>query len=155
MTPRFLSCFAREVTAKREVLKSRIEDGKGDAGQFTFNMQFRGGIAHDVKGTLTHHLVIVDAKFAVASPSFQDHSLLKVDVIFQCRFHIDRPLDDAMAKDLDFVKAMHEVAEPIVRRFTQQLLTSMDIGTVLRAIPPVVDGVVTSQSVADTGEQLL
>ena len=155
MTPRLLSCFAREIIAKREVLKSRIEDGEEDAGQFTFNMQFRGGIAHDVKGVLTHHLVIVDAKFAVASPSFQDNSLLNIEVIFQCRFEIDRSLDDAMAKDLNFVKSMHEVAEPIVRRFTQQLLTSMDIGTVLRAIPPVMDGVVTSQSVANAGEQLI
>ena len=156
MKPRFVSCFAREVTAKRTILRSMVEGGKGDAGQIVFDMNFRGAVVKDPTGSLLTHMVIVDAKFSMASPTLQDRSLLNVEVVFQCRFEIDRALDEELAKDLNFVRSMRSVAEPIVRRFVQQLLTSMDIGTVLQPTPDATDGVVAEQqNSSEIGAQLI
>lgn len=156
MKPRFVSCFAREVTARRTILRSMVEGGKGDAGQISFDMNFRGATMNDNTGSLLSHMVIVDAKFTMASPTLQDRSVLNIEAVFQCRFEIDRPLDDELARDLNFVRSMRAVAEPVVRRFTQQLLTSMDIGILLQPIPDATDGVVAAQqNPSEIGAQLI
>jgi hypothetical protein len=134
--PRLLSSSLRKVTAERPPFEYESSAGSTGEAELAFDMEFRGAALDNTNAEQRTHLVVVNAKLTMAAPSKQDRSRLNVEVVMLCIFELDTELTDEIARNPDFTRYLHQVAEPLARRATQQLLTSMDIGVVLQAQKP-------------------